>query len=436
MKSKSKREQQTKRQGLPFGAALAILAGIAVVAALLLGSILYFTASSKAKIEKQLRQAEEQRVRNDLRTKKADEDAKLATARNHQDEVLVLARNATNIVGRLLGDADRLAREATALKTSNSGRLVALDADLIAQARRLYEVQLSEVPTTQEITSKLESVRRIEQQVLKSLGTAYDPEIALKVTVQNTALWADQAASKVSQAQALLDALVRDGKVKNPAGTVPPGSPTLEAAIAKLKQDELAQRQKGLIEGTDQAKKAANATLLEAERQRILEEARIKAEKMLSDAKKAADDFKRQQELDKAREQIHAATNKVDIESAELEARKVVLRQKASQPDVKTKLAPFITPGLWRPVGRPGDLKPHSYTQLQTVGALNRTQEGRRKLVEIAHSTADKVRPRWNFGGRTTGWMSRPADVATVTEAQDLLIELGPVLVEMKLLEP
>ena len=48
----------------------------------------------------------------------------------------------------------------------------------------------------------------------------------------------------------------------------------------------------------------------------------------------------------------------------------------------------------------------------------------------------DKVRPRRLFSGGWTGWLKDPAAIAKVTEAQNLLIELGLVLVEMRMSQP
>jgi len=414
--------------------ALAVLAGVALIAAAILGCVLVLTNGSKARLEKQVQQDAERRDRAERERQKAADEAKLALARNHQDEVLAHARNAANLIGRLQVDANRLASEAAALKTSNGGRLVALDADLVAQARNFYEAQLREVPSTLDITNKLESARRIEQQVLKSLGTVYEPEADLKVTAQNAALWAEQAVSKVSQTQTLLDALVRDAKVKNPAATVPPNSVTLEVAIANLKQDEAAERQRGRVRRTDDATKVGNATVAEAEAQRIIEEAKLKAAQILSDAKKSKEDFDRQQALDNAQGLVVAATNQVAINQAQLEARKTVLRQKASDPKIQAKLAPFTTPGIWQIKG-PGttDFKPLSFVQLQTAGALE--PSGLQKLVGIARNHYDKVRPRWNFLSLNIE-RSKPDEVKLAREVQDLLNELGPVLVEMGQLQP
>jgi hypothetical protein len=66
---------------------------------------------------------------------------------------------------------------------------------------------------------------------------------------------------------------------------------------------------------------------------------------------------------------------------------------------------------------------------------LDPSLPGLRKLAELGCTLQGKVRPRWKLKGGARGFTLYPAEVEKVKEAQQLLIELGPVLVEMKLLE-
>jgi hypothetical protein len=65
---------------------------------------------------------------------------------------------------------------------------------------------------------------------------------------------------------------------------------------------------------------------------------------------------------------------------------------------------------------------------------LNQDFNGLDHLVAIAISASDKVRPRWKLNQKF--YRRYPNQVEQVKEAQQLLIELGPVLVEMGLLQP
>ena len=82
------------------------------------------------------------------------------------------------------------------------------------------------------------------------------------------------------------------------------------------------------------------------------------------------------------------------------------------------------------------DKKPHSYTRLKSFGSLDPTLAGLGKLVDMACTGRDSARPRWKLKGGPNLWRRYPEEVEKVKEAQHLLIELGPVLVGMKLLEP
>ena len=75
-----------------------------------------------------------------------------------------------------------------------------------------------------------------------------------------------------------------------------------------------------------------------------------------------------------------------------------------------------------------------SYTELQSAGALTPTVQGLDKLVFIGTNLSDRVRPRWKIN--RVLYRKHNDELAMVKEVQQLLIELGPVLVEMKLLEP
>ncbi len=113
---------------------------------------------------------------------------------------------------------------------------------------------------------------------------------------------------------------------------------------------------------------------------------------------------------------------------------KLELRQKAATPDVQLALAPFITPGYSQVQGVGIELKPLSYSALDGAGALAPDIRGLTHLLTIAWTSKDKVRPRWKLN--PTLFSRHPDQIEKVKQAQDLLIELGPVLVEMGQLQP
>lgn len=423
----------SKRRGLPVWTVLVALAVLATLGALALGGILYFTRSDKAKLQRQVQELETKQAQARISEKKAAEAAAQALARTRQEEVLAQARTATNALGGLLQSLNRVTTDAAALRTNDFGRTVALHPDLVAQARRLYEVNLPALAPMTDIISRLEGVRRIEQQLLAALGTTYQPEAEVAVTAQNASLWSDQELRKIAEAQTLLAGLIQESKIKVSPTALTPQSPSLGAAIEQLNQAESAMRQRAIVEHTKDAKGEAADTLAKAEAQRILEEARLQASNLLAQANEAKAKQQREDMVRKAEGKIEDSKAKVKADQNEDEARNIELRKRAAEPDVQTKLAPFITPGYWQPKAVSYEKKPYSFTQLQSFGALDTTTSGLRNLAHLATDPRDKLRPRLKLKPQ---WLQNPQELEKVKEVQRLLTELGPVLVEMKLLEP
>lgn len=423
-----------KPRGLPLWSAIIALLVLALLGLASLGALLYFTRSDKAKLERQLQAQEAKQAQTKLEEQKVAADTKLTLARTRQDEVLAQSRNATNVLTRLLQANNDLIAQATALKGNEAGRNVALHPELVAQARRIYESDLAGLISTDEIVAKLESVRRIEQQIVTSQGTSYEPAANLSVNVQNAVQWADQARRKVSQVQASVSDLVSESKIKVTSATITPNSPTLESAIAKLSEAESGSSQRAIVAKTAQANVAATETVGNAEAQRIVEEARIQAAKIVSDAKDAAAKQERADSLRQAENKVEDTKTAVAAKQKEDNALQIKLREKASRPEIQTKLAPFITPGFVQVKGMSYEKKSYSLAQLQSAGLLAQTPQGMRSLNLLASSRKDLIRPRWHL---SPNWLSKPgAEFEMVKETQQLLIELGPALVEMKLLEP
>lgn len=417
--------------------ALVMLVLLAVVGIAALGAVWYYARSDKAKLERKLQALETQQARAKLEGTKAAADAKTAVARNRQEEVLAHARNATNALTRLLQDAKQFTAEAESLKSNEAGRTVALHPDLVAQARRFYESELPDLPATKEIISKLESARRVEQQLVSALGTTYEPATDLSVGTQEALLWAEQAARALAKDRALLTGLVRESLVKIAETPLSATSPTLETAIKQLSEAEATFRQQAILTKSSQATTQAVDTIAEANAQRIITEARIQASNILAQANEAKAQQDREQMKRQADNKVEDSKARVEVSQKEDEARRVELRKKAATPEVQGQLAPFLTPGYWLPSGTPGgvsyDKKPHSLSKLQSAGALDESLTGLRKLADIACNTRDQVRPRWKL---PQYWPKNPQQLEKVKAAQKLLIELGPVLVELKMLEP
>lgn len=409
---------------------------LAVVGTATLGTFLFLTSNKKAQVEGRLKGLETKLAQDEVKRREVEQSAKLALTRTRQEELLGHARNATNLLGNLLVATRNVAMVSEALKTNDVGRRIAGHPDLVAQGRRLYQNELPALASESEVIGKLEGARRIEQQMVSSLGTLYEPATEFFVTAQNAAVWSEQEQRRVVAVKAFLSALVQESKVKVGDDSSASGAPTLNAAIAELNQAEAEARQKAILRKTSEATGQATEMLANKQAELIIQEAHLQASNILAQVKEASAKQEREQMLKQAESKMEDTKARVAAQTKEEEARNLELRKKASGPGVQAKLAPFVTPGNMQIFKRTYDLKPVSYTALQSHGALDQSIPGLRKLAEIGCTLRDKIRPRWKLKGGASGFTLYPDEIEKVKEAQQLLIELGPMLVEMKLLEP
>jgi len=409
---------------------------LAVIAVAALAFLYFQTTSEKRKLEQALAEQQNAERRHELDQRQAEERARLTAAQNRQQDALALARNAKTNLTVLQDLLNQVVNRGAALRTNDLGRRVALHPDLLAQARRLYEGVLPSLPLSAEVNNKLEGSRRAEQQLVNSLGTTYHPESTLLVELQNSAVWAEQEYRRVNEARNFLAALEQEPAVKLPDAKLTASSLTLAAAIDRVLQAEAAWRQRVILDETAGAKTNAAMMAAQVEAQKILEHARLEASNVLAQVAEAKLKMEAAQRVRDAELVVVETKSRVDAQTKIDDARRIELRKKASTPEVQGKLAPFITPGYWQLGGMQPGLKPHSLSALQSYGALETTLKGMDRLVEVACKATDHVRPRWKLERGRDRWSKSPQDMAKVQEAQELLIELGPVLVEMRLLEP
>jgi hypothetical protein len=394
----------------------------------------YYVRSDKIQTERRIAHAEAEKVRVELASKEAAQKAALALSKTRQEAALSQLRAATNALMRLLSEATRLESDAASLKTNDAGRLVGLFPDLAGQARHFYDTDLQALVPRDEIVTRLEGVRRIEQQLIDSAGTAYEPAPELSLTASNSTVWTEPALQKAVQLRQILTTLVQESKVKVTDATVTPASPALEAAMAQASQNETAAGQRLAAETTSSAKAQAVKIAAAAEAEEIIADAKRKSAEILAKAQEEADKQTRELSVRQAQGKVEDTQAKVAVEKASDDAKKIELKKKAADPAIQAKLAPFITPGYAQIDGLRSDLKPLSYTALQNSGALANDMRGLGKLVIIAWTSADRVRPRWKMNPQL--FNRHPDEIEKVKEVQQLLIELGPVLVEMGKLQP
>lgn len=423
-------EGQGRRKFLPLWTILLVLAGLVCVVLGLLGFWIYSMRSDKLKYQRQLEALTIQTNKAALEHTKAAEDAKLAIAQTRQQEVLAQVRAATNTLSRLLESLNRVNTKASGLRNNEDGRAIALHPDLVAQARRMYESELPALPTKEDAVAKLEGARRSEQQLLANLGTAYNPQADMAVDAQNSVLWAEQALQKAAAVEAFVGNLVRDSRVKVSDRQVTPNSPTLADAIAQLNAGEVVARTQTIVERTKEAKSSATDTIAEAEAKRIIEEAKIQAANILREAERKA-----------ATNKVEESKSFVVVKKAEDEATRIRLREKASRPDIQSRLAPFLSPGYYVPTPGTAAAKtsyekgPMPFSKLREAGALEPSMDGLRSFIKIGTS-AQNDRPHFSREFNKPQWYRVQSLMDEAKELQQLMIELGPTFIEMKLLNP
>ena len=233
-------------------------------------------------------------------------------------------------------------------------------------------------------------------------------------TISGMVSWADTATEKTSQLSQLLAALVSESKVKYTEATVKASSPTLEQAISKAGQSEVAANQKLITEQTKGAKTKATGM-----------EALARVGQIFAQANSIRSD------MDTQIQQINGATKDRQFQA------------RAGQRDVQLQLAAFLTPGYYTPYPagasadqqRSFDRKPVSYGKLKELGALNPTLDGLNTFVAIGAYRGND-RPRLDIRYNNSRWPRDDGLMQQAKQIQAIMIELGPSLVEMGLMEP
>jgi hypothetical protein len=458
-----------KRRGLPVWT---LLVAMSIGAVVLIGLLVVLLMTTRSQ-NKELRQAQHQaqlekatadklQAQNERElTEKQIEIQKLkatesrALAAQQRQLLLTHTAAATNALGQLLAYLRQTDELADSLKTGEAGRRAAQHADLLPQARRIFDVTLPGLTRVSEVVTKLEGVRRIQLGLLEAAESEFTPRDETTVEVQNSTIWAQNELRRVSDAQTLLRSLIQESKVRISDVPLTADSPTLEQAVATLNEAEAIQRQRALLDQTDKAKAETQEKIDKAEvtaittkgdvaAEGLLAVARAEAKKILEEARivaarveREAVDARRTDQITGMREEAagQAKEIKAQVETSQIlrEADKVRLRAKASSAEVQSALSPFITPGLWKIGGGvTNEKRPHSFNALKNSGALDPSVSGLQKLATIARGPVDKIRPRWKMGPT---FYNNPVQAEKVREAQQLLIELGEVLVEMGLLD-
>ena len=147
---------------------------------------------------------------------------------------------------------------------------------------------------------------------------------------------------------------------------------------------------------------------------------------------KAEAELRRQQQADAIR--VIEAKKKASGEKADTEISDAELLRKAKSGKTRALLAFFMPGRVQADLTETAEKRPFSYNRLASSGALNPTTEGQTKLLHCLVTTYDTDRPIWKKSPVLS--CSTSAERDKLEEIQKALIELGPTLVEQKMLDP
>ena len=405
-----------------------LVLGVLAISGLIAGVL--FMHKEKNKLAEHLASFESQRASEDLERRKAEEQTKITLAHNRQTEVLRMVAPATNGLTELLNVIPSIHRNLSELMTNDMGKLVASRPERVAQARRLFDDERQALAATEEVAQRLENVLRIERQLLSELGTASSPNAELAEGLQEARVWANAQRQRATLFNARLTDLEREASAA-PRTNSSFRDLNLAAALDRLIAHEARMYDEIVTPKVEAARIQATNIVAEAKVENIVKGGQVQAEQV-----------RMQTALQIATKAVETTTVDIQRQRVEDEARKLRLRQKASDPAIQACLASYLSPGIYKAVlhGKMNDrfsttARPMSLSQMQSAGALDSGMASLRRFIELGMNRYND-RPRVSEMFRFGTWYRDPNAVNHASRLQGLIIELGPTFVEMGLLDP
>lgn len=365
-----------------------------------------------AKEEEQRRELEA--VQNRLRDQERIARAELQAAADDGGKVL-----------QLLADFDGEVRAwaaVDALLDDERGKIIAADERHILAFRTAYEAARPSIDDGEAIRAR---VNLLLEPLNKALAEDQKP-IAPGPEIRN------KLAEEAAKASAILSAFREprksiDATLRQATATGRCATTTLRNAINDLDHREERERLQKIAEAEEAARKEKDERL-----------AAEKAESIRQETEDIANQLRADREARKKEADAAAIRAKSDAETT----RRKALAQSS---EVQRLLAPFTAPGVWQPGQRTPALEktPVSLNALRTFGALQPNDSGLKKLWYCGNAKArygtmrvseDTMRPRWGFG--VAFEKLSPNELREIRQAQQYLIDLGDIMVEMHMLAP
>jgi hypothetical protein len=353
----------------------------------------------------------------------------IAFARAKQKQAVSACDDAARVLDQCLSEISQFESLTAALLKNDDGKLLAGDASLLKRFRLIHD---KDRPLRSKTESYQQAVAEIAEPIRASLRDAKDVSLPRgDVVAEMERILAEAKLQREiwRNDRNLLAVLVAEAKRTNPA----PAPKTLAETMRLASESEMLAFTQAMEKEANKAKAEMDAKLIQAKADgiRAIEQANI--DKLLAEKRAEAERIRTEAFVKEAKEKAAA-------EAARAKAEKERLVAKAMDPAIKQKLAPILAKTIFQPVlvdGKVkndhvgGNLERISFTRLKSVGALEPTREGLAALAAVGCYV--NRHPHWLFSPIPAEWSAGTR--ANLEEVQALLRELGPTLVEERLLE-
>ena len=345
--------------------------------------------------------------------------ARIAAAKVAQRRTTDLGEEVLTTASEGQFEATQCERELALILDDDSGRRIATKPDLVRAFRAVSELERPQSTEFEKFktlaTTALEPVRK----------AAANPDDTWDATSNTAKVLTELRSEARSRRDAIRSARARMQSVvslaqREPAPERLASAKSLREAIRELEQKEAEEL----------------ATAVHTAREKAREEVKVLLASTAAESIRLAGQAEAKREAAKA----EVSRTKIDLEADALktQAAKERLRAKLKTPEVLQDLAIFTAKGYCQP-GQGGTgvfektdvFGPVSFTRLKTGGYLDPSADGLKKLLRLgAEPTLSNDRPKWKFNA----FRLDQSNEEYLKRVQGLLIELGPLMVEDRLL--
>lgn len=342
-----------------------------------------------------------------ISAEKTRQQMDLSLAKTQQREALGVGKELRRLVQDWNAEIERWDQEVVPLLTNADGKTLAAKGEWVLGFRATFDEPRPGTIAAEEMAVTVNDLLAPLETALADPADASLPPREMVPRLRLLQSQAKEARDRFRSARQEIQALVTLAKQQGASS-----NSSLQEAIARMQQQEALQNQRAKALAAEEAKLKAAALDRETEALKIVNDAKLR---------------KKQAELDDQERQAKAEKER--------------LRKLAHAPEVQKYLGNFFKKGFTQPKFTPGiygladkvrDEGPVSLKALQTAGCLSKDTEGLRQLN--LSLTGESDRPHWDFGHSPVHWTKEGQSF--LKKAQDLLIQLGPILVEEGMLAP